>query len=358
MDRNRQCNNPTPANGGASCNGSFTETMNCTQPSCLAASSHRFASYSKSDVVINTCDPSTFLETIFVSRKMDCAQACTENISCKRYFYCKLDSSCRLYQDGKDCAMSGDTTGCSCYIKNIGCENSGCTCPLGYYGDRCQDTITDCTEGFQKGLNSTNDVLTNIKPVTSPNSFEVLCTFVDGGWTGILNRNKYCSSENFNRTLAEYEEGFGNVASNKWLGLQNVLYLLDNPNSTYTLGVHLYKSNASMCISNYYNFTIGNKSTSYKLDIGGYTDVEIPCGDSLTGFINLNNNPFSTYDADDTGDLECPKRFGGGWWYGSHFGCTSGFLTGTMDGSGIDNYWNENMSDVSLTQIYLKLLRN
>ncbi|KAK6174258.1 hypothetical protein SNE40_017570 [Patella caerulea] len=288
---------------------------------------------------------------------MDCATACTENADCKRYLYCSSNSSCNLYQDGRDCVMSGDTTGCSCYTQNIRCEDADCTCPLGKYGGDCQDIISDCIEGFHKGLRSTNDVLTTIKPLASPDSFEVLCTFDDGGWTGILGRNKDSLHENFNRTLEEYEEGFGNIAFNKWLGLKQILHLLDNPSSTYSLRVVLVQPNSSTCVSQYTNFVVGNKSTSYRLYISGYTGVGI-CGDSLTGTINLNNNPFSTYDVDYTGNLECAQRFGGGWWYGSHVDCTSSLLTGSMNGSRTDNFWNESLSGSALNQIYLQLQRN
>ncbi|KAK6170818.1 hypothetical protein SNE40_019120 [Patella caerulea] len=318
--------------------------------------SYRYGSYIKSNVVINSCDPSRFIETTYTSRKFDCSRTCTEKTDCKRYLYCSLDSSCKLYQDGKDCVISEDKTGCSCYVKSIGCEDSVCTCPLGRYGDRCQDILIDCQEGYNKGWRYPMDVLTNIKPVNSPDSFEVLCTFGYGGWTVMFHRNPDCSFENYNRTLIEYEEGFGNVASNKWLGFIKLLYILGHPSSTHKLGVLLYKPDSSYCVNHYYNFAISNKSTSYKISISG--NGALACGDSLTGTINLNNNPFSTYDADYTGNNECAKRFGGGWWFDSQVNCTNSFLTGTMDSSGIDNFWHHSLSDTPPKEIFFKLQRN
>ncbi|KAK6174125.1 hypothetical protein SNE40_017458 [Patella caerulea] len=102
----------------------------------------RNASYSKSNVVNNTVDPNRFFKTIYTSRKMGCSRACTENADCRRYLYCSSNSLCNLYQDGGDCFMSGDKTGCSCYTQNIRCEDSDCTCPSGKYGEGCQDTIS------------------------------------------------------------------------------------------------------------------------------------------------------------------------------------------------------------------------
>ncbi|KAK6174146.1 hypothetical protein SNE40_017477 [Patella caerulea] len=98
----------------------------------------RNASYSKSSVVINGYDPSRFLKTTYASRKLDCARACTENAECERYLYCSRDSSCNLYQDGGDCVMSGETTGCSCFRQSIRCEDSG------EYGEGCHATVSDC----------------------------------------------------------------------------------------------------------------------------------------------------------------------------------------------------------------------
>ncbi|KAK6174102.1 hypothetical protein SNE40_017442 [Patella caerulea] len=110
--------------------------------SVRAGSNHRNASYRKSNIVINSCDPSRYLKTIYTSWEMDCSRACTRKIDCSRYLYCSGDASCKLYRDGRDCIMSGDTTGCSCYTQVIHCEDSGCTCPLGQYGEGCQDTIS------------------------------------------------------------------------------------------------------------------------------------------------------------------------------------------------------------------------
>ncbi|KAK6186593.1 hypothetical protein SNE40_008606 [Patella caerulea] len=113
---------------------------------CVVCSeiSQRNASYSKSSVAIDNYDPSRFLETISSSRIMDCATACTEKTGCEQYLYCSSNSSCNLYQDGGDCVMSGDTSGCSCYTQIMRCEDSYCTCPLGQYGEGCQNTISDC----------------------------------------------------------------------------------------------------------------------------------------------------------------------------------------------------------------------
>ncbi|KAK6174145.1 hypothetical protein SNE40_017476 [Patella caerulea] len=107
-----------------------------------SGSNRRVASYRQSSVVINSCDPSRYIETISTSRIMDCARACTKKADCKRYLYCSRNSSCNLYQDGRDCVMSGDTAGCSCYTQMIHCEGSNCTCPVGQYGEGCQDTIS------------------------------------------------------------------------------------------------------------------------------------------------------------------------------------------------------------------------
>ena len=46
----------------------------------------------------------------------------------------------------------------------------------------------------------------------------------DGGWTTILKRMKQDHQETFNRTLSEYEEGFGDPNTEYWLGIIIVLF--------------------------------------------------------------------------------------------------------------------------------------
>ncbi|KAK6169460.1 hypothetical protein SNE40_020512 [Patella caerulea] len=116
----------------------ITQWVNCK------AESGQFSHFTKTKVIPNTCDDSLLLLTNTVRRRFDCGIACTKESNCRRYLYCSVNSECTLYQDGTDCIKAGDTTGCSCYRKNIGQTASSAikTCPLGFYGEACQYVIS------------------------------------------------------------------------------------------------------------------------------------------------------------------------------------------------------------------------
>ncbi|ESP04210.1 hypothetical protein LOTGIDRAFT_59037, partial [Lottia gigantea] len=116
----------------------------------------------------------------------------------------------------------------------------------------------------------------------------------------------------FNRTLAEYETGFGAVYLNRWIGFNHILAILNNPHSSFTLKVQLLDINWVNCENRYTNFEIGDKTTNYVLSLNADT---ANCGESITGTPNLNGRPFSTYDVDFTGVHECALNYGGGWWF-------------------------------------------
>jgi len=49
----------------------------------------------------------------------------------------------------------------------------------------------------------------------------------NGGWI-VIQRNKKNSSVNFNKNWTEYEEGFGDLNTEFWYGLENIHFLSNN----------------------------------------------------------------------------------------------------------------------------------
>ncbi|XP_050405664.1 fibrinogen C domain-containing protein 1-like [Patella vulgata] len=312
----------------------------------------QYAAYSKTTILDNSCELSQTISTITqVPRIWECAQYCNADGDCRLYLYCSHTHTCKLFIDGSVCVKSGDSSDCSCFKKDIGCINGNCTCPLGYYGEKCENIIKDCSDGvLNRGMDYTQILVTTIKPPLSLKSFDVMCFLGYGGWTTILQRDQSCSFENFNRSWTEYEEGFGVHLRNKWLGLEKLMKVIAIPSSQINIHVNLY-SFESKCKSLYKDVNFGN---GIDYEFSSRFDNEDPhCGDSLA---NASGQPFSTYDNDHT-THNCASRFGGGWWFADDLNCTRSFLTGTMDGSGTDNFWLDNLQGHNLVKSIIRIQR-
>ncbi|PIK59707.1 putative fibrinogen-like protein A-like [Apostichopus japonicus] len=83
----------------------------------------------------------------------------------------------------------------------------------------------DCHEVLSQCPSSINDGVYVIKPDGYPEPFEVYCnnSLGDGGWTVIQRRED--SSINFNRSWDEYENGFGFLSHEFWLGNEKISYI-------------------------------------------------------------------------------------------------------------------------------------
>ncbi|VDI70644.1 Hypothetical predicted protein [Mytilus galloprovincialis] len=101
-----------------------------------------------------------------------------------------------------------------------------------------------------------------------------------GGWTVIQRR--YDGSVNFQRTWAEYENGFGNVNGEYWLGNKYIHRLTST--GTYELKVVLTGSSKYIKDALYRTFVVGNEASKYKLTVGDYSGT---AGISNTSIINF-----------------------------------------------------------------------
>ena len=132
-----------------------------------------------------------------------------------------------------------------------------------------------------------------------------------GGWTVFQRRQD--GSVDFYRNWIDYEEGFGNLSGEFWLGLSKVHRLTSN--GTNSLRVDLGDFESNTAYAQYSTFSIGDNTTEYILNVGGYSGT---AGDGLVEGYNHNGTKFSTKDNDNDGS-SCPTHYKGGWWFNNCF---------------------------------------
>ena len=137
-----------------------------------------------------------------------------------------------------------------------------------------------------------------------------------GGWS-VFQRRKD-GTVGFYRGWDEYDEGFGELNGEFWLGLKKI-HRLTNQNYTSKLRVDLEDFDNNVRYAEYSNFSIGNSSTDYEITSGEYSGT---AGDSLLLFPNTSLHlqlKFSTRDRDNdlSSSENCAKVYRGAWWYSS-----------------------------------------
>uniref|UniRef100_H2YQ78 Fibrinogen C-terminal domain-containing protein n=1 Tax=Ciona savignyi TaxID=51511 RepID=H2YQ78_CIOSA len=177
-----------------------------------------------------------------------------------------------------------------------------------------------CKEAIQLGR-----IVSGIYYINNPRNQQTLEVYCDqttdnGGWMVIQRRTD--GSENFYRTWAEYQEKFGNLSNEFWLGLEN-LHALTRTGG-YELRIELEDCANIRKFAKFSSFSIGSVEEQYSLTVSGYsgnagkTMIISLIRDSLRYH---NGRPFTTKDVDNdsrSGVVEnnCAVVHNGAWWYG------------------------------------------
>ncbi|XP_075700672.1 fibrinogen-like protein 1 [Rhinoderma darwinii] len=186
----------------------------------------------------------------------------------------------------------------------------------------------DCSDIWGKNI-ITSGIYT-IKPQNSPSSFSVFCEMTEnGGWT-LIQKHDGADGLDFEQDWTAYENGFGNIQGEHWLGLEKIYALTQQTNRPSKLHISLAAFDGGAAYTEYSPFSIGNAGTSYKLSAGNYVGT---AGDAFLGVAtiigsNQHSNSFSTWDhatdnchpnclSGDTLYLSCSSRFRAGWWFNS-----------------------------------------
>jgi len=130
----------------------------------------------------------------------------------------------------------------------------------------------------------------------------------NGGWIVIL-RSKKDNLVNFNKNWADYEEGFGDLNTEFWYGLENIHFLTKN--GKWEMRIDYQFINKNWSYYHYNQFSVGSAIEEYPLTVGGFT------GEGRDWFGYHNGTKFSTPDNDnDTSrNNNCAALSKNGWWF-------------------------------------------
>ena len=130
-------------------------------------------------------------------------------------------------------------------------------------------------------------------------------------------------SVDFYRYWTDYQQGFGNLSGEFWLGLDKIHRL--TPTATQ-LRIDMGDFDGNSSYAQYSSFSVGDSVSQYTLSVSGYSGT---AGDSLAGAHN--GQRFSTRDQDNdaAADGSCSQAYKGGWWYNM---CHASNLNGLYHG--------------------------
>ncbi|XP_074656451.1 fibrinogen-like protein 1-like protein [Tubulanus polymorphus] len=211
-------------------------------------------------------------------------------------------------------------------------------CSPGWTGQRCEKLAQGCEDYCNAHVRSDGSYWQYIRPGGAADSLVfVRCTcYIRSMGCTMLSKRTFNDSDNFNKSWAEYKDGFNTSGDSMWLGLETLHKLVTNGRA-YTLCVELHaKTNHSISKKIFYdNLLVEDESNNYRISLNqsalDVSDLRFKnWGDALfAGGENTSiyNMYFSTYDRDNDQSPEsnCASDYGGGWWFNN---CTSANLNG------------------------------
>ncbi|KAK2139188.1 hypothetical protein LSH36_1957g00018 [Paralvinella palmiformis] len=133
------------------------------------------------------------------------------------------------------------------------CLSKVCLCPAFCHGHHCEECDKDPYPPQQS---------VNIDSI----SFNVI---MDQGWIVVLRRRDGTLDFHEGRFWTEYENGFGDLSSEFWLG-NKYIHLLTNNGSSYKCRVEILTEDNRWLWSEYDTFSVGPSSDKYRLHLQGY----------------------------------------------------------------------------------------
>ena len=169
------------------------------------------------------------------------------------------------------------------------------------------------------GYNNNNYNVKSSGVYTIANFCEVKCSntrvYCDtssggGGWT-VIQRRHDGSVEFYARDWVEYEDGFGDLNGEFWIGLRSMHCLTSQGN--WELRIDYQLQNGTKSYLHYNKFAIGSAEDQYPLNISGFDSIGLT--DPFDNGHSLNEMKFSSRDRDnDLSYGDCGTSLGG-WWH-------------------------------------------
>ena len=159
-------------------------------------------------------------------------------------------------------------------------------------------------------------------PVQTPMQVRCDMNTDGGGWTVILRRRiNVLPQVDFDRPWDDYENGFGDLNTEFWLGLRNIHCLTTRDDVDLMIDLREADGNGMTWI--YRKFKVDGSNEKYRLHIG---EAEGP-PNGHDAMAQHDGMLFTTKDNDNdlAGSSNCAIIAGGGWWLKN---CYESFLTG------------------------------
>ncbi|XP_053381564.1 microfibril-associated glycoprotein 4-like isoform X1 [Mercenaria mercenaria] len=240
----------------------------------------------------------TVFETDNVSDPVQCVKQCHLTKKCRSVFYQPDSNKCIGCRNNPDIQTANLKT----------CNGSQYIRSKPVYTEE-----TDC-KAILKDRRSAPSGIYKIRLWKSKKIISVFCDMDTdgGGWTTIHTR--FDGSTDFNRSFSEYENGFGAVNGEYWLGLKYIQELADK--GTNEIRLEVTSKQDEDYFENYKDFKLLNGS-DYVLSINPDTAESYPVlTNGFLAFAYLKGYPFSTFDRDmDAWKDNCARLERGGWWY-------------------------------------------
>ncbi|KAG9277313.1 angiopoietin-related protein 3 [Astyanax mexicanus] len=166
------------------------------------------------------------------------------------------------------------------------------------------DFPTDCSEVFNRGQR--NSGVYPIKPNQSE-PFNVYCDISSDGASTVIQR-RVEGSVDFDQNWDKYEQGFGNLEKEFWLGLAKIYSIARQ--SMYILNIQLEDCRDEKRFIEYM-FTLDGPASHYMIHL---TPLSGNLPDAMSNHTGM---MFTTKDKDNDNleDSNCARNYSGGWWF-------------------------------------------